>query len=132
MSKLLTSYWCVVTITVLLARVASADTVALWLFDEPVGLPVALDASGNGYHLTLGPDARIVSEGRYGGALDADATAEDGLGAFRYRAESALNPGDEDWTLECWLKAKPGMAADNRIWGLSGVNYIDYGRGESA
>ena len=125
-------YIAILTVTILFAASAPADTVALWLFDEPVGLPVALDASGNGYHLTLGPDARIVSEGRYGGALDADATAEDGMGAFRYRAESALNPGDEDWTLECWLKAKPGMAADNRIWGLSGVNYIDYGRGESA
>ena len=119
-------------ITVLFHSTAAADTVALWLFDDPLGSPAALDSSGNGYHLTLGPDAKIVSDGRFGGALDADATAEDGLGAFRHKAESALNPGDEDWTLECWLKAKPGMAADNRIWGLSGVNYIDYGRGKDA
>jgi hypothetical protein len=107
-----------------------AKTVALWLFDDPIGSTVALDSSGNGYHLTLGPDAAIAPGGKFGGALDADATPEDGLGAFRYQAEKPLNPGDEDWTLECWVMARPGMTADNRIWGLSGVNYIDYGRGD--
>lgn len=119
------------TVSLIFVAPAGADTVALWLFDDPAGLPIAHDSSGNGYHLTLGPDATIVAGGQFGGALDADATTEDGLGAFRYRAEKPLNPGDEDWTLECWLKAKPGMVADNRIWGLSGVNYIDYGRGDS-
>jgi len=111
--------------------VVQAETVALWLFDDPPGSPVAVDSSGNAFHLTMGPDAAIVNSGKYGGALDADATEQDGLGAFRYRAESALNPGDENWTLECWVKARPGMQNDNRIWGLSGVNYIDYGRGDN-
>jgi len=109
----------------------SAETVALWLFDDPPESQIASDASGHDYHLTLGADARIVADGKFGGALDADAAPEDGLGAFRYRAEKPLNPDDEDWTLECWLKAKPGMRADNRVWGLSGVNYIDYGRGDN-
>ena len=106
-----------------------ADTVAMWLFDDPPGSTVAVDSSGNGYDLTLGPDAAIVEGGKFGRALDCDATLEDGLGAFRYGAEKALNPGDEDWTLECWVRAKPELKDDNRIWGLSGVNYIDYGRG---
>ena len=114
-----------------LAGQLRADTVALWLFDDPVGSSVALDSSGNGYHLTLGPDAAITPRGKFGSALDADASPEDGLGAFRYRAEKPLNPDDQDWTLECWLKARPTMTADNRIWGLSGVNYIDYGRGDA-
>lgn len=120
------------TLYVGLAFPLHAETVALWLFDDPPSSPVAVDSSGNGYHLTLGPDAALTTKGKFGGALDADATPEDGLGAFRYQAEKSLNPGDEDWTVECWVKAKPGMAGDNRIWGLSGVNYIDYGRGASS
>ena len=110
---------------------ATAETVALWLFDDPLDSPVATDSSGNGYHLTLGPDAAIVTGGQFGHALDSDALRDqDGLGAFRYHAEEALNPGDRDWTLECWAKARPDMKGDNRLWGLSGVNYIDYGRGD--
>ena len=114
-----------------LAGQIRADTVALWLFDDPVGSSIATDSSGNGYHLTLGPDAAITPGGKYGGALDADASPEDGMGAFRYRAEKRLNPDDQDWTLECWVKAKPNMTADNRIWGLSGINYIDLGRNDA-
>jgi hypothetical protein len=114
--------------TLVFASAAHAETVALWLFDEPAGSSVALDSSGNGHDLTIGPDAAIVRAGKFGGALDADATAADGLGAFRYCAERALNPGDENWTLEAWIKAKPEMKDDNRLWGLSGVNYIDFGR----
>ena len=116
---------CVVLLSVSLGR---GETVALWLFDDPPGSPAAVDASGNGYHLTIGPDAAVVAGGRFGNALDADATPGDGLGAHRYHIE-ALNPDDEDWTLECWVKADPGMHDDNRIWGISGINYIDYGRG---
>jgi hypothetical protein len=108
-----------------------ADTVALWLFDDPPGSTVAVDSSGNGYDLTLGPDAAIVEGGKFGRALNPDATEEDGLGAFRYKAEAALNPDDTDWTIECWVKARPDMHDDNRIWGLSGINYIDYGRGSN-
>ena len=124
--------WRVLGAAVLVAITNSvyAETVALWLFDDPPGSPVAVDSSGNGYHLTLGPDAALTTKGKFGGALDADATPRDGLGAFRYQAEKPLNPDDEDWTLECWVKARPLMAGDNRIWGLSGVNYIDYGRKE--
>ena len=123
--------FCAVTI-VAIVNPARAETVALWLFDDPPGSPVAIDTSGNGYHLTLGPDAALTTKGKFGGALDADATSEDGMGAFRYQAEKPLNPGDEAWTLECWVKAKSNMAEDNRIWGLSGVNYIDYGRRENS
>ena len=108
-----------------------ADTIALWLFDDPPGSTIAVDSSGNGYDLTLGPDVAIVEGGKFGRALNPDATEEDGLGAFRYKAEAALNPDDTDWTIECWVKAHPDMHDDNRIWGLSGINYIDYGRGSN-
>jgi len=113
----------------LFAVSATAKTVALWLFDDPPGAPVAVDSSGNNYHLSLGPDAGVVAGGKYGNALDPDRMEDqDGMGAYRYKAEAALNPDDADWTLECWVKADTGMVADNRIWGLSGINYIDYGR----
>src|SRR5581483_2217699 len=127
-AKLVNQFLPALVITLAIASASRGETVALWLFDEPPGSSVAVDSSGHGYDLTLGPDAAIVREGKFGGALDADATAGDGLGAFRYRAEKALNPGDEDWTLEAWIKAKPEMKDDNRLWDLSGVNYIDFGR----
>ena len=49
-----------------------SDTVALWLFDDPPDSSAAIDASGHGYHLTLGPDAAIVPDGfsRRMGSLD--------------------------------------------------------------
>jgi hypothetical protein len=109
---------------------ARADTVALWLFDDPPGSRTAIDVSGNGYHLTLGPDAAIVGGGKFGNALDANATAKDFMGAYRSNVEAPLNPADSDWTLECWVKTKPGMEANwDRIWGISGVtkNFFDYG-----
>ena len=108
---------------------ANAETVALWLFDDPIGSTTAIDSSGNNYHLSLGPDAGIVADGKYGNALDPDQMKDqDGMGAFRYKVEKPLNPDDTDWTLECWVRARADMVADNRIWGLSGINYIEYGR----
>jgi hypothetical protein len=134
--RLLRSIGLSALVAAVLARGARAETVALWLFDDPPGAPVALDSSGHGYHLTLGPGAALVPGGKFGGALDPHAIKDDtgsqagreALGAYRYHAEKALNPGDEDWTLECWAKAERAMVDDNRIWGLSGVNYIDLGR----
>src|SRR5512146_1944667 len=125
MNRLTDSILCIVGIvTVLMTGRVPADTVALWLFDDPPGSPVALDSSGHGYDLTIGPGAAIVKDGKFGGALDPHALKDDSkttasreaLGAFRYKAEKALNPGDEDWTLECWAKADKDMAGDNRIW----------------
>src|SRR6476646_1998508 len=52
--------------------IANANTIALWLFDEQVGLyPSCLlgDASANDCPLVLGPGGQIVA-GRYGNALD--------------------------------------------------------------
>jgi len=52
--------------------VARAETVALWLFDEQVGIypSCALgDASANNYPLVLGSGGQIV-EGKFGGALE--------------------------------------------------------------
>lgn len=48
-----------------------ADTVALWLFDEPLGLYpscVLGDAATNDCPLVLGPGGQVV-EGKYGNAL---------------------------------------------------------------
>ena len=66
-------------------RAVQAETIALWLFDDPVGSSVAVDSSGNGYDLMLGSDAAIHPAGKFGNALDADATEHDGLGDFRYK-----------------------------------------------
>jgi hypothetical protein len=55
-----------------------AQTIALWLFDEPKGLypsHVLDDASDNDYPLVLGRAGAIVS-GKYGNALDATAFME--------------------------------------------------------
>ena len=49
----------------------AADTVALWLFDEPVGSPRGTplrDASGNGMDLELGA-GNIVASGKSGNGL---------------------------------------------------------------
>ena len=89
-----------------------AETVALWLFDDPPGSRTAVDVSGNGYHLTLGPDAEVVEGGKFGNALDANARSKDFLGAYRNNVETPLNPADSPWTLECWVKTKPSMEAD--------------------
>jgi hypothetical protein len=54
------------------AAIATGETVALWLFDEPEGLyPSSLlnDASGHDLFLAFGRGARIV-EGRFGRALE--------------------------------------------------------------
>ena len=50
------------------AATAPAETVALWTFDDPPGSDTAVDSSGNGYHLSLGPDSGIVTGGRFGNA----------------------------------------------------------------
>ncbi|MEO6434286.1 MAG: LamG-like jellyroll fold domain-containing protein, partial [Tepidisphaeraceae bacterium] len=107
---------------------ASGGTVALWLFNDPAGSDVAVDTSGNGRDLIIGAGAAITTGGRFGNALDADAGPPEGIGAYRDRADEALNPANKSWTLECWVKPKPGWAADNRIWGIAGTNYIALGR----
>ncbi|HWB55141.1 MAG TPA: LamG domain-containing protein [Tepidisphaeraceae bacterium] len=129
--KKLTSLW-LITIAIWIGttqRYVNAKTVALWLFDDPVGSKVAMDCTGHGYDLTIGSGAAIVKDGKHGNALDADAGPSGAMGAYRNRIPAELNPDGTSWTLECWIKPKPGMKADNRIWGISGVNYIDLGRG---
>ena len=85
-----------------------------------------MDSSGNGCQLTVGPDAANLPRGKFGNMLDADATEADGLGAYRFDVEEALNPDDSDFTVECWIQAKPDMVSDgNRVcrvstfWGLA-------------
>ena len=54
---------------------------------------MAIDFSGNNLHLSLGPDAGIVAGGKFGNALDPDRMADqDGMGTYRYKAETSLNP----------------------------------------
>src|SRR5687768_1197688 len=125
---------CALTLWRAAAASANPDpgaTTPLWLFDDPAGSPVAIDSSGNGHHLTIGAGAAIAGGGKFGNALDADAGPSAAMGAYRDAIDAALNPDERSaWTLECWLRGKEGIArgGDNRIWGISGVNYIDYGR----
>ncbi len=111
------------------SALASGSTVALWLFDDPAGSNTAIDSSGNDRDLTIGAGAALVP-GRFGNALDANAGPAEAVGAYRDQVDDALNPANSSWTLECWVRSKPGWVADNRLWGIAGTNYIDFGRPE--
>ena len=59
-------------VLILITSSVSAQTVALWLFDEQLGVyPSAVlnDASENDYPLVIGPGGMLV-EGKFGNALD--------------------------------------------------------------
>jgi hypothetical protein len=80
-------------------------TVALWLFDEPVGVPTRFqleDQTTQGYDLTLGPGGAIVN-GASGNALDPHA-GEHYAAIRRHVDDTELGLGDGDWTLELRLK----------------------------
>lgn len=76
MQKILLSRFFIFTINLLiffLPAVLNAQTIALWLFDEQMGLypsHVLNDQSDNDYPLVIGPGGQIV-KGKYGHALEA-------------------------------------------------------------
>jgi hypothetical protein len=63
---------------IIFSNISNAQTIALWLFDEPVGLypsHVMDDQSNNDYPLALGPGGKLV-KGKYGNALSAHKLAD--------------------------------------------------------
>ncbi|MEM8814522.1 MAG: LamG-like jellyroll fold domain-containing protein [Pseudomonadota bacterium] len=88
---------------------SSAETVALWLFDEPVGLyPSSTldDSSGNDIPLTIGTAAQIA-EGRFGHAL-----------LFEEREPLRLIEGEENHALFGFRKlpAPAGRSVQPMTW----------------
>lgn len=98
---------------------ALADTVALWLFDEPAGAPnraLLEDWTINGSDLTLNQGARITA-GRFGNCLEI--MGGGGRTAIRrYIDPSPLNLGDFDWTWETWVRLKAAARPGDIIFEL--------------
>lgn len=114
--------------------VARAETVALWLFDEPVGVVRAGgfgDAGPANLALTAGARGQLVP-GKFGGALRVrpaeagNGPAKGAIGGPSHATPACarLNLGAGDWTLECWLWLDDGAEAEAG----EGVIY-EFGRG---
>src|SRR5438128_12616910 len=101
----------------LAARLCEAETVALWLFDEPLDAPnrfLLEDQTTNGHDLTLGSGARIAP-GKFGHALEV--MAGGGRTATRrYIDPTPLNLGEFDWTWECWINMKAAAQPQSVIF----------------
>ena len=96
----------------------SAETVALWLFDEPTESAkgsLLKDSSGSGYDLELG-SGRIVADGKFGHGLSCPESVPDFV-ARRLGVEATpLNIGNHDWTLEWWQRRDGPVAAGHVDW----------------
>ena len=111
-----------------------AETIALWLFDEPLAPApetVLADAGPRNFFLTLARGGEIVP-GRFGHALRPAAVNQSPnlfeAGLPRAAAilstrnaprvsnplDSKLNLGADDWTIECWLRLD-GRAAEEAV-----------------
>ena len=74
------------------------ETVAVWLFDEPIEAPAGTllkDASGNGYHLTLG-SGTIVADGKFGHGLLCPAVVPDYVACRPHVENTDLNLSNSD------------------------------------
>jgi len=90
-------------------NISQAQTVALWLFDEPVGLypsHVMDDQSDNDYPLVLGPGGKLV-KGKFGNALSAQQYAKVDLPEGEARFGLSQVPIAEGRTVEplSWMNA---------------------------
>ena len=112
------------------ASTSRNETVALWLFDEPIGAAsgsLLHDSGPKGCSLTLGRGAVLVP-GKFGQALSSspgiavDVQSRGSPGSAGFAAllamdtrkaghvlhanptDTRLNLGPHDWTLECWLR----------------------------
>ncbi|HWP39297.1 MAG TPA: hypothetical protein VNL70_00125, partial [Tepidisphaeraceae bacterium] len=95
-----------------------ADTIALWLFDEPAGSvrgDVLKDSSGNGYDLELG-QGQIVPEGKFGNGLACPSSVTDYAARRSSVQGTALNLGNRDWTIEWWQRRDAPTARGHVDW----------------
>jgi len=85
-----------------LMNTSNAQTIALWLFDEPVGLypsHVMDDQSVNDYPLVLGPGGKLV-KGKFGNALSTQKYAEIKLPEGEARFGLSLTPRADGRTVD--------------------------------
>jgi hypothetical protein len=90
----------------LFTSISNAQTIALWLFDEPVGLypsHVMDDQSDNDHPLVLGPGGKLV-KGKFGNAL-----------STQQQPEVKLPPGEARFGLAAVQKAQ-GRTVDPMSW----------------
>ena len=107
------------------AEATGASVISLWQF-----LPgqESKDNSGHGHDLKLRGEARFVTEGPFGGALEsfpADTKNDKAQGAIA-RSKPDLSP-DGGFTLEAWFMAKPEMDQYANVW-LLDKKYVNYVR----
>jgi len=101
------------------------NVIGLWQFQPGAELK---DSSGHGHDLTLRGQARVVTEGPLGGALEsfpAGETNDKPQGAIAKDADD-LSPAGA-FTLEAWFMAKPEMDKSPNVF-LLDKKYIHYVR----
>src|SRR5688572_29304024 len=94
------------------------ETVAVWLFDEPVTSSRAAalkDATGHGFDLELG-DGQIVADGKFGNGLLCPARASDFVARRKGVQGTGLNLGNRDWTIEWWQRRDAPVARGHVDW----------------
>ena len=94
------------------------DTIALWLFDEPVDSgrgTVLKDSSGNGHHLELG-GGKIVDGGKFGHGLQSPSSVIDFTARRLNIQGTPLNLGNWDWTIEWWQRRDGPVAKGYVDW----------------
>ena len=94
---------------IILTTTLKAQTVALWLFDEPIGLypsHVMDDQSANDYPIVLGPGGKLV-KGKFGNALSTQPYEKVDLPEGEARFGLSPAPKAEDRTVEplSWMNA---------------------------
>lgn len=97
---------------------ARAETVALWLFDDPVDSSkgaILKDVSGNGYDLTLG-SGRIVADGKFGNALFCPERVTDFVARRLHVESTPLGLSNRDWTVELWQRRDAPVARGYVDW----------------
>ena len=133
------------TLIICMTNPVPAETVALWLFDDPAGATTALDSSGNGFHLTLGTAGGIQSTGRYGNCLTNTVGQVANIGG---KVAQLMEIDDtlidttlaDSFTIEGWFRANPlpqgdlwstlfrvGRTTDNWTVDTTALYYRDYG-----
>lgn len=105
------------------AEATGDNVIALWQFQPG---QEAKDNSGHGHELKLRGQARFVTEGPFGGALEsfpADSDNDKAQGAIAKDADD-LSPSGA-FTLEAWFMAKPEMDKCSNVW-LLDKKYFNY------
>jgi hypothetical protein len=99
---------------------ASAETVALWAFDDPTTAgrgDQVRDSSGHGFDLELG-SGKLVKNGKFGGAIACPSHVPDFVARRVGVQGQKLNLGNFDWTVEWWERREAPVAKGCVDWGF--------------